>query len=300
MIKDADWQQRIGAPPERSRRRRRRRRSGCLTRFLAFVLVVAALAGWFWWQQNGLSSEEIEVASAPDGFAGYRIVLISDLHAKEFGAGNEKLIQYVKDLHPDLIAIVGDILHEKSQLAMIPAVASGLAGVAPTYYVTGNHEWASGRMPEMRQLLEETGVTYLSNTFVPLERNGDTITLAGIDDPNGYAGQKSPDEVAGEVKEAAGDGFWLLMAHRNNLFDGEYCRLGADLVLSGHGHGGIWRLPFTDGLLGAGGQLLPSFTNGFYRCTDGHEAQVFVTRGLGGIPRLFNHPQVAVLTFHCE
>ena len=50
------------------------------------------------------------------------------------------------------------------------------------------------------------------------------------------------------MKEAAGDGFWLLMAHRNNLFDGEYCRLGADLVLSGHGHGGIWRLPFTDGL----------------------------------------------------
>ena len=167
-------------------------------------------------------------------------------------------------------------------------------------YVTGNHEWASGRMPEMRQLLEETGVTYLSNTFVPLERSGDTITLAGIDDPNGYAGQKSPEEVAGEVKEAAGDGFWLLMAHRNNLFDGEYCRLGADLVLSGHGHGGIWRLPFTDGLLGAGGQLLPGFTNGFYRCTDGHEAQVFVTRGLGGIPRLFNHPQVAVLTLHCE
>ena len=155
-------------------------------------------------------------------------------------------------------------------------------------------------MPELRQLLEETGVTYLSNTFVPLERNGDTITLAGIDDPNGYAGQKSPEEVAGEVKEAAGDSFWLLMAHRNNLFDGEYCRLGADLVLSGHGHGGIWRLPFTDGLLGAGGQLLPGFTNGFYRCTDGHEAQVFVTRGLGGIPRLFNHPQVAVLTLPCE
>ena len=159
---------------------------------------------------------------------------------------------------------------------------------------------ASGQMPELRQLLEETGVTYLSNTFVPLERNGDAITLAGIDDPNGYAGQKSPEEVAGEVKEAAGDGFWLLMAHRNNLFDGEYCRLGADLVLSGHGHGGIWRLPFTDGLLGAGGQLLPGFTNGFYRCTDGHEAQVFVTRGLGGIPRLFNRPQVAVLTLHCE
>ena len=219
---------------------------------------------------------------------------------RSLGRGTGVLLDYVRDLEPDLVAVVGDILHEPDQMSMIPAVAKGLAAIAPTYYVTGNHEWASGRMPEMRQLLEETGVTYLSNTFVPLERNGDTITLAGIDDPNGYAGQKSPEEVAGEVKEAAGDGFWLLMAHRNNLFDGEYCRLGADLVLSGHGHGGIWRLPFTDGLLGAGGQLLPSFTNGFYRCTDGHEAQVFVTRGLGGIPRLFNHPQVAVLTLHCE
>ena len=155
-------------------------------------------------------------------------------------------------------------------------------------------------MEELKTVLRESGVTVLSNQFVPLERNGQTIFIAGIDDPNGYAGQKSPEEVAGEVKEAAGDGFWLLMAHRNNLFDGEYCRLGADLVLSGHGLGGIWRLPFTDGLLGAGGQLLPGFTNGFYRCTDGHEAQVFVTRGLGGIPRLFNHPQVAVLTLHCE
>ena len=141
MIKDADWQQRIGAPPERSRRRRRRRRSGCLTRFLAFVLVVAALTGWFWWQQNGLSSEEIEIASAPDGFAGYRIVLISDLHAKEFGAGNEKLIQYVKDLHPDLIAIVGDILHEKSQLAMIPAVSPATTSGLPMQFRSWNRCW---------------------------------------------------------------------------------------------------------------------------------------------------------------
>lgn len=294
MIKESDWNERYPRP------RRRRRRRGCLTRLVTTVLVLGLLVGWFWWQQNGLSSETITVSSAPDGFDGYRIAVVSDLHAKEFGEGNRVLLDYVRDLEPDLVAVVGDILHEPDQMSMIPAVAKGLAAIAPTYYVTGNHEWASGRMPEMRQLLEETGVTYLSNTFVPLERNGDTITLAGIDDPNGYAGQKSPEEVAGEVKEAVGNGFWLLMAHRNNLFDGEYCRLGADLVLSGHGHGGIWRLPFTDGLLGAGGQLLPGFTNGFYRCTDGHEAQVFVTRGLGGIPRLFNHPQVAVLTLHCE
>ena len=266
--------------------------------------LLALLVLFVYWDNTALRTDSLTYTSTalPAEFDGLRIVQLSDLHNREFGKNNQRLYAAVKQAAPDLIFLTGDLVDEYAE-APIPyakAVGKALSAIAPTYYVTGNHEWASGRMPEMRQLLEEMGVTYLSNTFVPLERSGDTITLAGIDDPNGYAGQKPPEEVAGEVKEAAGDGFWLLMAHRNNLFDGEYCRLGADLVLSGHGHGGIWRLPFTDGLLGAGGQLLPSFTNGFYRCTDGHEAQVFVTRGLGGIPRLFNHPQVAVLTLHCE
>ena len=247
----------------------RKRRHGKL---YLLLMALAAAGAAIWVGSSVLSVEEFAFTGArlPAGWDGGRLVVLSDLHGKRFGRQNSRLLEAVRKAGPDVICLCGDMMDE----------------------------WSGTEY--LRPLLEETGVTYLSNTFVPLERNGDTITLAGIDDPNGYAGQKSPEEVAGEVKEAAGNGFWLLMAHRNNLFDGEYCRLGADLVLSGHGHGGIWRLPFTDGLLGAGGQLLPSFTNGFYRCTDGHEAQVFVTRGLGGIPRLFNHPQVAVLTLHCE
>ena len=277
----------------------RKRRHGKL---YLLLMALAAAGAAIWVGSSVLSVEEFAFTGArlPAGWDGGRLVVLSDLHGKRFGRQHSRLLEAVRGAKPDFICLCGDMMDEWSCTEYLRPLLEGLVEIAPVYYVTGNHEWASGRMPEMRQLLEETGVTYLSNTFVPLERNGDTITLAGIDDPNGYAGQKSPEEVAGEVKEAAGDGFWLLMAHRNNLFDGEYCRLGADLVLSGHGHGGIWRLPFTDGLLGAGGQLLPSFTNGFYRCTDGHEAQVFVTRGLGGIPRLFNHPQVAVLTLHCE
>lgn len=277
----------------------RKRRHGKL---YLLLMALAAAGAAIWVGSSVLSVEEFAFTGArlPAGWDGGRLVVLSDLHGKRFGRQHSRLLEAVRKAGPDVIYLCGDMMDEWSGTEYLRPLLEGLVEIAPVYYVTGNHEWASGRMPEMRQLLEETGVTYLSNTFVPLERNGDTITLAGIDDPNGYAGQKSPEEVAGEVKEAAGDGFWLLMAHRNNLFDGEYCRLGADLVLSGHGHGGIWRLPFTDGLLGAGGQLLPSFTNGFYRCTDGHEAQVFVTRGLGGIPRLFNHPQVAVLTLHCE
>ncbi len=81
MIRDSDWNRRYGRP--------RRRRRGCFPRFLATVVVLAAVGGFFWWQQNGLSSETISVPSAPDGFAGYRIAVISDLHGKEFGEGNE-------------------------------------------------------------------------------------------------------------------------------------------------------------------------------------------------------------------
>ena len=272
-------------------------------RWVAALLILLAV-GWCFlqWQLWGIqvTVTQVGVHGLPDGFEGLRIVQISDLHGHEYGQDSEALLALVAQQVPEFIVVTGDLIDQESHLAMVPALARGLAAIAPTYYVTGNHEWAVGGVPRLKGILTECGVTVLSNQYVTLERNGDSLVLAGVDDPNGYAGQKSPEEVAGEVKEAAGDGFWLLMAHRNNLFDGEYCRLGADLVLSGHGHGGIWRLPFTDGLLGAGGQLLPGFTNGFYRCTDGHEAQVFVTRGLGGIPRLFNHPQVAVLTLHCE
>lgn len=81
MIKESDWNERYHRP------RRRRRRRGCLTRLVTTVLVLGLLVGWFWWQQNGLSSETITVSSAPDGFNGYRIAVVSDLHARSLGRG---------------------------------------------------------------------------------------------------------------------------------------------------------------------------------------------------------------------
>ena len=193
---------------------------------------------------------------------------------------------------PNIIALVGDLVDEWSGTEYLRPLLCGLTAMAPTYFVSGNHEWAAGAMSELTPLLKECGVTYLSNTFVTLERNGGAIAVAGIDDPNGFADQKTPQEVARDVRDAIGDGFWLLLAHRNTHFETDYAALGADLTLSGHGHGGLWRLPFTDGLLGNGGALLPSYTNGFYTCRG---ADVFVTRGLGGMVRILNRPEVAVV-----
>ena len=258
------------------------------------VVVLAVLVGFFWWQQNGLSSETISVPSAPDGFAGYRIAVISDLHGKEFGEGNEKLLDYVRDLEPDCIAVVGDLLHEEEQLAMVPAVARGLAAVAPTYYVTGNHEWAAGVAPELEELLTSYGVHVLSNEYVMLEQGGDRIALLGAEDANGYADQPTVADLAQEVRAREGEVYTILLSHRNNHYE-QYAAAGIDLTLAGHAHGGLIRLPGTDGLIGPKRELWPAYTAGLYDLDYG---QMVVSRGLGNqFPcfRLFNRPDVPLV-----
>ena len=163
-------------------------------------------------------------------------------------------------------------------------------------YKTLTDAQLQAKTPELKERLETHGARVLDNEFVTLERNGDTVVLAGIDDPNGYADQKTPEQVAAEVYAAQGAPFWILLAHRNNAFAERYSLLGADLVLSGHGHGGIIRLPFTDGLLSVERTFFPSYTAGFY---EENGSALFVTRGLGNsgpMFRLFNRPEVAVVT----
>ena len=286
----------MGRTAARDRRagRRHRRRRGGLSRFLTTVVVLALVVGFFWWQQNGLSSETIPVPSAPEGFAGYRIAVVSDLHGKEFGEGNQRLLDYVRDLDPDCIAVVGDLLHEAAQLDMVPAVARGLAAIAPTYYVTGNHEWAAGVVPELEEMLETYGVTVLSNEYVMLEQGGDRIALLGAEDANGYADQPTVAQLLDQVRAEQGAVYTILLSHRNNHY-AQYAEARADLTLSGHAHGGLIRLPGTDGLIGPKRELWPAYTAGLYDLDYG---QMAVSRGLGNqFPcfRLFNRPDVPLI-----
>ncbi|NLU23907.1 MAG: metallophosphoesterase [Clostridiales bacterium] len=245
--------------------------------------------------------EEYTFSSArlPVGFNGFRIVQLSDLHGKQFGKDNSRLLAAVADCRPDCIVITGDLADEHVGVDFVPALLRALTAIAPTYYVSGNHEWAAHLFPSLKEMLTDAGVIYLNNTYASLTRGGDSILLAGVDDPNGYADQKTPAQLSAEI-EAEGDSlFWILLAHRNSEY-GTYGSLGADLIVSGHAHGGIIRLPFTDGLLGTGGQFFPNWTNGFYY---DYATPLFVSRGLGGsipVPRLFNRPEVAVLTLQSD
>ena len=285
-------------------RRRPRSRLHAVMRWGLLALLIL----FVYWDNTALRTDSLTYTSTAlrAEFDGLRIVQLSDLHNREFGKNNQRLYAAVEQAAPDLIFLTGDLVDEYAE-APIPyakAVGKALSAIAPTYYVTGNHEWAHGNaaVEELKTALRESGVTVLSNQFVPLERNGQTIFIAGIDDPNGYADQTTPEELAAKLYAQQEAPFWLLLAHRNTFFNGRYCRLGADLTFCGHAHGGIWRLPFTDGLVDTNLNLLPSFTSGFYHCNDVdcEGAEVFVSRGLGNSPkwavRLFNRPQIAVVT----
>ena len=278
---------------------RGRRRSFRNTILLMLVLALG-LAVALVWSNTVLQTEEFTFVSSrlPAVFDGYRVVVLSDLHSAVFGEENRDLLQRVADAKPHLIAVTGDL---EDQLrghdpVWTEQLATALVQIAPVCYVTGNHEWAVGNVPALKETLSSAGWTVLDNRFVTVERDGAMIVLAGIDDPNGYADQKTPETVAAELYAQWGDPFWLLLAHRNNRFEHQYSLLGADLTISGHGHGGIIRLPFTDGLISTERTLFPSYTDGFY---EANGETVFVSRGVGNsekLPRLFNSPQIAVIT----
>lgn len=273
-------------------------------RLSALFLLVLAMVLYLRWENTTLQVTEFDVSFSqlPHGFDGCRIAVLSDLHGAEFGKENEQLFAAVAAQAPEYIFYLGDLedRFRGHKEGYAKTVGAGLAAIAPTYYVTGNHEWAVGGVPEVKKDLEGAGVTVLSNRYVTLTRNGDSIILAGIDDPNGYADQKTPQQLSAELYAAEGNPFWLLLAHRGNRFPTQYSLLGADLVLSGHGHGGIWRLPFTDGLIGNDFELFPTYMAGFY---EENGSVLFATRGLGNSGRSFrflNRPEVAVLTLHAK
>lgn len=280
----------------KGKRKETRKKRSFFSRFLRFVFVIALLVGFFWCEQNLIVTEKVEVGAVPPAFAGMRIALISDIHGKEFGERNEVLLKKVAKLDPDIIAVTGDIVHEGVPLSILPPLAKGLSQIAPTYYVTGNHEWATHQVPEIKELLSSNGVRVLSNEYVMFEREGQRLALLGADDNNGNADQKTIAELADEVRDKEGqDTYLLLLSHRNNRYK-TYEAARIDLTLSGHAHGGQVRIPFTDGLIGPHREFLPEYTAGRYPLAYG---EMFVSRGLSDqwpAFRLFNRPDLPLLT----
>ncbi|MBE6943055.1 MAG: metallophosphoesterase [Ruminococcaceae bacterium] len=259
---------------------------------LSLILFVTSVGIFLHWNNTALQVTKYTVSSSriPESFAGFRIVQISDLHNTAFGKDNCRLLADIRALSPDIIVITGDIVHASPKEKALQFARQAVE-LAPTYYVSGNHEHRMDYETLFAQLTE-IGVTVLRNRSVSLEKNGEMIRLAGIEDPLFY-----PDETVEEKISPImhGDAYTILLSHRPELFD-SYVQCGVDLAFTGHAHGGQFRLPLIGGLYVPNQGLFPKYDAGLF--TSGR-TNMIISRGLGNSSfpfRLFNRPEIVAVT----
>ena len=276
--------------------------------FLAVAAaVLVALVIWIAWGNTALELNTYTISSSklPQSFDGYRIAHVSDLHNAEMGKDNEKLLTILRDADPDMIAITGDLIDSRSTNVEIALnFIREAVKIAPCYYVTGNHEARVNEYDELKSGMEAAGVIVLEDARTEISLEGQTITLIGVNDPSyqtDYLFGDSETVMNTKLEElhTENDGFTVLLSHRPELFDA-YTDHGMDLVLSGHAHGGQFRLPFIGGLVAPNQGLFPEYDAGIY--TEGN-TNMLVSRGVGNsiLPfRINNRPEVILIELQVE
>lgn len=218
---------------------------------------------------------------------GYRIVQISDLHNAKFGKNNQKLVGRIRECEPDMIVLTGDLVDSNhTNVDRAVQFVDEIVKICPVYYVTGNHEYwlEKSEYDELMDGLIGAGVVILDDQVVEISRGDAKFRLVGLDDKSLADG--TLEALLSDEKE-----FTVVLAHEPQYLV-RYASIGVDLVLSGHAHGGQFRLPFVGGIVAPDQGFLPEYTAGEYYM-DGTE--MIVSRGLGNsvIPaRLFNYPEI--------
>ena len=255
------------------------------------------------WENNSvvISSSDYYSSRLPADFNDFKIVQISDLHNKMFGKEQSNLLSQVQSLSPDIIIVTGDLVdRRKYDLDTAMYFINGAVGIAPTYYVSGNHEAWSGKYLQITHRLMEAGVYIMDDAALELTKGSSTIQIIGLSDPDfltsDYLDGTKISKLEKQLKQwSKNDKFKLLLSHRPELFD-LYCENNIDLIFSGHAHGGQFRIPFVGGLVAPDQGLFPQYTIGSY---SNGSSTMFVSRGLGNsiIPiRIFNRPEIVAVT----
>ena len=270
--------------------------------------MLLALIVWTIWGNTALMVNSITLSGnhIPSEFSGFRIAQISDLHNAEFGEENSLLLNSLSESKPDMIAITGDLVDAQyTNIDVALSFAEKAVQIAPVYYVTGNHEASLSQYSELKTGLEAAGVIVLEDKAIQLEHNGGIVTLMGLSDPDFTIKSNIFDEVPAMISTKLNDlmenkvGYTILLSHRPELFD-TYVSCGVDLVLSGHAHGGQFRLPLIGGLVAPNQGFFPKYDAGLY--TNGGTNMV-VSRGLGNsiIPLRFNNrPEIVLVELKAD
>ena len=271
----------------------------------AAILPVVLLLGIWWviWANTALEVTEYSISSPeiPEGFDGFRIAQVSDLHNAVFGEENKDLLDMLRQTEPDIIVITGDLVDSRrTNIKIAVDFMREAIKIAPCYYVTGNHESRIKEFAELEKQMIEIGVICLRNDSCMLQRGSDTIQLMGIDDCTfceGIDGNAQVLSMEAEIRRMQSDAYTVLLAHRPELAV-VYQWYDVELVLCGHAHGGQFRLPLIGGLYAPDQGFFPKYTAGIYEMTD---MTMVVSRGLGNsaFPLRFNNrPEIVVVNLN--
>ena len=238
-----------------------------------------------------------------------RIVVISDLHGKEFGKNNSRLLAKISEQNPDAIFVVGDMLNDddvENSFSETTKLLVQLSDIAPVYLSYGNQEkeHSGGIIDEFGSTIAENGIIVLDDSFVDCEIGGQDVRIGGTMGhafPFGRTMEEfeSSDEYLFLKDMEKTDSPTIVLAHMPDtfIFNGAHNYWSnIDLVVSGHTHGGVIRLPFVGGLYAPMQGFLPEYDYGFYSL--GEKMQMVITSGLSGykfIPRFLNLPEICVL-----
>ena len=271
---------------------------------IALVLTIAATV-----ISNGFIKIAEYNVDLPDFSGNGRIVVISDLHGKEYGKDTARLVSKISEQKPDAIFVVGDMLDDSdadNDFAKTTTLLIELSDIAPIYLSLGNQEkeYSGDIIDRFTNAIAENGVTVLDDTFVDCEINGQKLRIGGTMGhafPFGRTMEEfeNSDEYVFLKAMEKTDSPTIVLAHMPDtfIFNGAHNYWSnIDLVVSGHTHGGVVRLPFLGGLYSPMQGLFPEYDYGLYMLGD--KMEMIITSGLSGykfIPRFLNSPEICVL-----
>lgn len=273
----------------------------------ALIIIICLLSTYLWCCQNVLETENYNIETDKIS-ASVKIAFISDMHHKEFGKDNFRLVRKIREQNPDLIAVGGDMVsNSDTDHKCLINLLEKLTDIAPVYFAYGNHENRYVNKIKMAEDIRNTGTILLDNEYTNFstpEMNGEKIIIGGLSDYPYYEKyyphyQNDERFFLDEFISLDKENYCILLAHQPEFYMWKLHEYEIDLILSGHTHGGLIQLPFVGGVFAPTQNFFPEYDEGYF--SNGNTSMI-VTSGLGVsssfTPRINNNPEVCIITIN--
>ncbi len=296
-----------------------------MTYIWVFTGLIVLFFLWSFLEQKFITTSKYKINLQGKDKLNLSFVVLADVHNKSFGKNNRRLVKKILEHKPDFVIIAGDLITKRR--ACYPGngydLMKEISERYPVYYAYGNHEQAFEDLAYSKdteaykqnialyeswnlykEKLKQLGVYLLDNKSIILHYKDSKLTITGLSLSQKFYGKGKPlnleqNEIIENIGTRNKEGHTILIAH-NPVYFKKYVEWGADLILSGHVHGGLVRIPFIGGVISPQMKLFPKYDAGLL-CED--NKRMVISRGLGGhsfMPRFLNMPELVLIEIKSE